>query len=57
MGWGHLQVDVHMVPARIGCKSTVVGTRWLNSCPGCMDRLRKCYSHFLGGSFLAGKAV
>ena len=57
MGGDHLQVDVHMVPARIGCKSTVVGTRWPNPCPGCMDRLRKCYSHFLGGSFMAGKAV
>ena len=40
-----------------GCKSTMVGTRWANSCPGCMDRLRKHYSHLVGGSFLAGKAT
>ena len=28
-----------------------------NCCPGCMDRLRKHYSHLLGGSFLAWKAA
>ena len=39
-----------------GCKRVMVGTRWVNSCPGCMNRLRKCYSHLLGGSFLARKA-
>ena len=41
-GWGDSQGDMHMVAARLGCKSTVVGTRLVNSCPGCMDRLRKC---------------
>ena len=35
----------------------MVGTGWANFCPGCMDRLRKRYSHFVGGSFLAGKAA
>ena len=25
--------------------------------PGCMDRLRKHYSHLVGGSLLAGKAA
>ena len=34
----------------------MVGARWANCCPGCMDRLRKHYSHLLGGSFLAWKA-
>ena len=43
--------------ARLGCQSAMVGTRWANPCPGCMGRLRKHYSHFVGGSFLAGKAV
>ena len=47
---------MHMAVARLGCKRTVVGTRWANSWPGCMSRLRKCYSHLSGGSFLAGKA-
>ena len=48
---------VHMAAARLaGCKMTVVGTGWANSWPGCMSRLRKCYSHLSGGSFLAGKA-
>ena len=47
---------MHMAPARLGCKRTVVGTGWANSRPGCMSRLRKCYSHLSGGSFLAGKA-
>ena len=41
---------MHMVPARLGCQNTTVGTRWAISCPGCMD---KCYSHLVGGSFLA----
>ena len=40
-GWGHLQGDMHMVAARLGCQSAMVGTGWANSCPSCMDRLRK----------------
>ena len=52
-GWGHM----HMVAARLGCQSAMVGTGWANSCPGCMDRLRKRYSHLVGGSFLAGKVA
>ena len=51
-GWG----AVHMAVVRLGCKSNMVGTRLANSRPGCMSRLRKCYSHPSGGSFLAGKA-
>ena len=47
---------MHMAAARLGCKRTVVGTGWANSWPGCMSRLRKCYSHLSGGSFPAGKA-
>ena len=30
-----------MVAARLGCQSGMAGTGWANSCPGCMDRLRK----------------
>ena len=56
-GWGHPQGDMHMVSARLDCQSAMVGTRWANSCPGCMDRLRKCYSHLVGGSFQAWKAA
>ena len=56
-GWCHPQGDMHMVAARLGCQSTMVGTGWANSCPGCMDRLRKHYSHLVGGSFLAGKVA
>ena len=48
---------MHMVAARLGCQSTMVWTRWANSYPGCMDRLRKRYSHLVGGSFLAGKVA
>ena len=48
---------MHMVAARLGCQSAVVRTGWANSCPGCMDRLRKRYSHLVGGSFLTGKAA
>ena len=46
-----------MVAARLGCQSAMVGTGWANSCPGRMDRLRKHYSHLVGGSFLAEKAA
>ena len=55
-GWGHPQNAVHMAAARLGCKRIMVCTRWANSWPGYMRRLRKCYSHLSGGSFLAGKA-
>ena len=55
--WLGPQGDMHMVAARLGCQSTMVGTGWANSCPGCMDRLRKRYSHLVGGSFLAGKVA
>ena len=53
----HLQGDMHMVVARLGCQNTMVGTGWANSSTDCMDRLRKRYSHLVGGSFLAGKAA
>ena len=46
-----------MAAASLGCKRAMVGTEWSNSSPSCMDRCRKCYSHFLGGSFLAGKSA
>ena len=48
---------MHMVAARLSCQSTMVGIVWANSCPGCMDRLRKRYSHLVGGSFLTWKAA
>ena len=40
-GWGHLQGGVHMAAARFGCKRGIAGTGWGNSCPGCVNRLRK----------------
>ena len=45
---------MHMVAARLGCHSAMVGTVWVNSHPGCMDRLRKHYSHTVGG-FISGR--
>ena len=48
---------MHMVAARLGCQSAMVGTEWANSCPGCMDRLRKRYFHLVEGSFLAEKVA
>ena len=57
MGRVHPQGDMHMVAARLGCKSAMVGTGWANPHPGSMDRLRKCHSLLVGGSFLAGKAA
>ena len=40
----HPQGDMHMMAARLGCESAMARTGWANSCPGCMDRLRKHYS-------------
>ena len=33
-GWCHPQGDLHMVAARLGCQSTMVGTRWPIFCHG-----------------------
>ena len=50
---------MHKVAARLGCNRTMVGIRWANSGPGCMSKLRKHYSHPLGGreDFLDSKLV
>ena len=40
----------------LGCKGAVVDTGRANSHPGCKNELRKRYSHFVGGLFLAEKA-
>ena len=45
---------MHVAAARLGCKKAMIGTGWANSRPGCMNRLRKCYSHLV---LLAGKAA
>ena len=34
---------------RLGSKGVMVGTKWANSCSGCMNGLRKHYSHLLRG--------
>ena len=56
-GWGHLQDAVYMAGARLGYKRAMVGIGWANSCLGCTDGLRKCYSQLVGASFLARKMV
>ena len=56
MGWVNRRVlSIYIAAARLGCKR-LIGAWWAHSRPGCMNRLRKRYSHLLGGSFLAGKA-
>ena len=40
---------MYMAAARLSCKRAMVGTGWANSHIGCMSRLRKHYSHILGG--------
>ena len=45
---GEWQGDMHMVAARLGCQSIMVGTRWAN--------LAAC-THLIGDLFLAGKAT
>ena len=56
-GWGHPQGAVHVVAARLGCETAMVGTRWATSHPDCKDRLTKRYSHLVGCWFLARKAA
>ena len=59
-GWGgvgHPQDAVHLAAARSGCKGSMVGTGWADSCAGCMNRLRKRYSHLWGVHFWRGKAA
>ena len=48
---------MHMVAARLGCERAMVGTGWATSCPDCMDRLRKHYSHLVEGWLLTRKAA
>ena len=48
---------MHMVAARLGCQSAMVGSWLAISCPGCVDRFRKRYSHLVGDLFLAGKSA
>ena len=52
--WGNPQGDMHMVAARLSFERAMVGTEWATSCPDCMDRLRKHYSHLVGG-LVSGK--
>ena len=48
---------MHMVAVVAGYKNALVGTGLAYSCLGCTNRLTKCYSHFVGGSFLTVKAI
>ena len=43
-----------MVTARLACKRAM---EWANSCPGCINRPRKRYSHLLECLLLTGKAA
>ena len=56
-GWDHPQRAVHMVAARLGFETAMVGTRRATPHPDCFDRLRKHYSHLAEGWFLARKAA
>ena len=44
-GWCHTVGALHMAAVRLGFKGALGGTRWVNSHIGCMNRIRKCYSH------------
>ena len=48
---------MHKVAARLGCERVMVGTGWATSCPECMDRLRKHYSHLVGDWFLGRRVT
>lgn len=44
--------DMHMVAARLDCKRAIVGTKLVTS--GCIDQLRKHYSHLVEFHFWQG---
>ena len=48
---------MYMVATKLGCERAMVSTRLANSHPGCTNRLRKHYSHLVGGWFLARNAA
>ena len=50
------QGEVDRITCRVTC-TWWLGTRWATSCPDCMDRLTKHYSHLAEGWFLARKAA
>lgn len=56
-GWGHMQSAVHMAAAKLGCKRAMIGTVWAHSHPGCVNRLRECYSHLVGVHFWQGRLL
>ena len=56
-GWGHPQVAVHTVAARLGFEKAMVGTGRATPHPDCMGSLRKHHSHLAEGWFLARKAA
>ena len=45
---GHPQGDMHMVAARVGCKSAMVGTSWANSLIVLTVRIQDFSSKFSG---------
>ena len=53
-GWGHPQVDMDMVAARLGFERAMAMTGWATSHPDCMGRLRKHYSYLVGVDFWQG---
>jgi len=55
-----MQSDMHMVAVVVGCTNALVGTGWSNFFPwshNWVTKLSKCYSHLVGASFLAVKAI
>ena len=56
-GWGHPQGDMDMVAVVAGYRNGLVRTGCANSCLGCTNVIRKCYSHLVGTSFRTVKVV
>ena len=48
---------MHMVAAKLGSKEVMIGTKWANFYPGCMNGLTKCCSHLVRGLFLAERVM
>ena len=57
MGQGEVGGVIRRVAARLGRQVAWLGLGGPIPAPGCMDRLRKRYSHLVGSSFLAGKVA
>ena len=55
--WYHSQDGIYIVGVVVGCRNSLVGTVWANSCLHCTNVVKESFTHLVGASFLAVKFV